>query len=313
VLRAAMAEAGLALLGLGADPVRAPVRVHPGSRYVAMAAYFRARGFRRDGAAMMCSTAALQVNVDAGPAAGWADRVAGIHVLGPALVALSAASPLLAGVETGWRSSRQRVWGRLDPGRCAPFPGRGDPAGAWASFALAAPVMFIRDLRTGSCRAVGEWVPLIDWVGGVRPLAGRRPTTADVDLHLTTLWPPLRLRGWLELRVLDTVPDRYWPGLAAVAATVLDDPVAFDEAVAAAEPIAGRWEDAARLGVRDPALAQAARGLVTAALDAVPSVLRGPVEAWAELVDAGRTPTDAVLERSRRDGVTACLSAEELS
>ena len=49
-------------------------------------------------------------------------------------------------------------------------------------------------------------------------LADRLPTAADVDLHLTTLWPPVRLRGWLELRVLDAVPAAWWPALAAIVA-----------------------------------------------------------------------------------------------
>jgi glutamate--cysteine ligase len=310
-LRAAIEAAGLHLLGVGLDPVRAPVRINPADRYRAMASYFGASAFMRDGAAMMCSTASLQINLEAGPPVGWADRIAHIHRLSPALAALGAASPLAGGRVTGFRSSRQAVWSRLDPGRCSPFPGHGDPAGAWVAFALAAPVMFVA--RPGGLTPMREHVPLVDWLSGRRPLDGRRPSHADIDLHLTTLWPPLRLRGWLELRVLDSVPSRWWPGLAALVAVMVDDPAAADHAAAAVEPVDGRWERATRLGIADPMILTAVRRLLAAALPAVPEPVRAAAEDWAELIEAGRTPADLVLGRARQDGPRSCLIAEELS
>jgi glutamate--cysteine ligase len=313
VVRSALAEAGLALLATGTDPVRGPVRVNPGDRYAAMATYFASMGYGPEAAAMMCSTASLQVNVEAGPESGWAERVAHIHRLSPALIALSASSPLIRGEHRGMRSERAGVWQRLDPSRCSPFVGRGDPAGAWASFALAAPVMLLRDPATGRQDPVRERVPLVSWLAGDRVLGGRRPTLADLELHATTLFPPLRLRGFLELRLLDAVPDRWWPGLAALTVAVLDDPTAADRAAEAVEPTVRRTADAARLGITDPQLATAARGLVAAALPAVPDSLRPAVEDWAELLDSGRTPADLVLERARRDGPLACLTDPDLS
>jgi glutamate--cysteine ligase len=313
VLRGALAEAGLALLATGADPARGPVRVNPGDRYAAMATYFASAGYGPEAAAMMCSTASLQVNVEAGPESGWAERVAHIHRLSPALIALSASSPLLHGRQRGMRSERAAVWQRLDPSRCSPFVGRGDPAGAWASFALAAPVMLLRDPATGRQDPVRERVPLVSWLAGDRVLGDRRPTLADLELHATTLFPPLRLRGFLELRLLDTVPARWWPGLAALTVAVLDDPLAADRAAEVVEPTVRRTADAARLGITDPGLAAAARGLVEAALPAVPDALRPAVEDWAQLLDTGRTPADLVLETARRGGPLACLTDPELS
>jgi ergothioneine biosynthesis glutamate--cysteine ligase EgtA len=313
VLRAALTDVGLGLLGLGADPLRPPVMVHAADRYASMAGYFAAAGHQRDGTAMMCSTASLQLNLDAGVASAWADRVAHVHLIGPALVALASCSPLLGGRETGRWGNRQSIWQRLDPGRCAPHLGRGEPAASWAAFALAAPVMMVRLPGSGRLAPVRERVPLVDWCTDRRRLGGRRPTAADLDLHLSTLWPPLRLRGWLEVRLLDAVPSQWWPGLAAIVATVIDHPGSAARAAAAAEPVADRWFDAARLGIRDPALLAAARGVVSAALAAAPASLRSTVEAWATLLERGRSPAHLVLDRARRDGPAACLTALELS
>ncbi|WP_432496458.1 glutamate-cysteine ligase family protein [Kineococcus auxinigenes] len=299
---AVLAADGIALLSTGTDLVREPGRVNPGSRYTAMERHFAALGHAVDGAAMMCSTASLQVNLDAGPAHRWPQRLEHVHRLLPALAALGACSPLLAGRTDGTRSTRQGVWRRLEPGRCtrpADSTGGPDPAGEWAAFALAAPVMLVRDAPQSPCRPVLEPVTLADWASGRRLLHGRRPTAADVDLHLSTLWPPVRLRGFLEVRVLDAVPAAWWPGLAAVVAAVVDDERAADAAAAVVDACGC---DTAR----------AARGLLDAALPAVPDALRGCVEAWAELLDAGHHPADLVLDRVRRDGPTGCLTAEEL-
>ncbi|HEY5841139.1 MAG TPA: glutamate-cysteine ligase family protein, partial [Mycobacterium sp.] len=111
VLRQAFAEAGLGLVLLGTDPLRPPKRVNPGGRYRAMEHFFTASGTGAAGAAMMTSTASVQVNLDAGPRGGWAERVRLAHALGPTLIAIAANSPMLAGRFTGVLSSRQQVWG----------------------------------------------------------------------------------------------------------------------------------------------------------------------------------------------------------
>src|SRR6476660_1816148 len=157
VLRSAFAEAGLGLVLLGADPLRAAKRVNPGDRYRAMERFFTASGTADAGAAMMTSTASIQVNLDAGPRDGWAERVRLAHALGPTMIAIAANSPLLTGQFTGWLSSRQQVWGALDSARFGPILGASgdDPTTDWARYALNAPVMLVND---------PDPQPVLDWV-----------------------------------------------------------------------------------------------------------------------------------------------------
>ena len=326
VLRRTLAGTGMGMAALGTDLGRQPVRVNPGPRYAAMEKHFAALGCAAPGRAMMTSTAALQVNLEAGPESGWEERVALAHRLGPVLVAVSACSPLLAGHETGWRSSRQRVWAHLDQARCGPVLGSGDPAHDWARYALAAPVMLVHDdggnessahdtgtggSATAEARPICERVSLGSWLDGSYDL-GPRPTVADVDYHLTTLFPPVRLRGFLEIRYLDAAPEPWWPALAAVTAILMDDPIAAavaDEATEATAGVEDVWNRAARLGLADPTLHRAARRCLAAALDRCPDALRPEVAALTELVDRAECPGDGVLRTARASSPAAALLA----
>ena len=116
-----------------------------------MEQHFDALGCAGSGKAMMSATAALQVNLDAGPAAGWDARLALISTMVPMLVAASASSPYLGGRSSGWHSMRQGTWQGIDRGRTAPVSG-GEPTAAWAQYALNAPVMLVRDGATEPCR-----------------------------------------------------------------------------------------------------------------------------------------------------------------
>ena len=235
VLKARFAQAGLGLVLLGVDPVRPARRVNPGGRYQAMEQFFEASGTGEAGAAMMTSTASVQVNLDAGPRSGWSERVRLAHALGPVMVAVAANSPVQHGSFTGWRSSRQRVWSQLDSARCGPILGeRGDdPASDWARYALRAPVMLVHGSEP---TPITQWVPFADWADGTVLLDDRRPTSADLDYHLTTLFPPVRPRGFLEIRYLDSTPDAVWPAVVFTLATLLDDPAAAAVAAEATEP-----------------------------------------------------------------------------
>ena len=300
-LRAALEPHGLALASLGADPARPAQRIIQLPRYTAMEEHFAAVGTRGVGLAMMCSTAALQVNLDAGPRRGWSDRVSLAHLLGPVLVAISACSPMLAGTQSGWRSMRQQVWGELDQARCGPTLLGAEPAQEWAGYALRAPVMLVRGPGTRA-EPVRAAVPFATWAAGRVRLGNRAPTRADLDYHLGTLFPPVRLRGFIELRCLDAVPARWWPALAAVTTVLLDDPVAADAAAEACEPVAGRWTAAARHGLGDPELAGAADRCLDAAVAASPPELTGEVEAYAALIATRRTPGDDLADRIARVG-----------
>jgi glutamate--cysteine ligase len=293
VLRSALAAAGFGAVPLGADPARAPRRINPAPRYAAMQRHFAAVGCVEPGTAMMTATAALQVNVDAGPEAGWADRLRLIHSLGPVLVAASASSPFLGGQASGWASMRQEAWHGIDHGRSDPVPGS-HPTEDWAAYALDAPVMLVRDGVEAA--PVIERVPFRAWLRGTASI-DRRPTVDDLDYHLTTLFPPVRPRGYVEIRCLDALPDRWWPALAALTATLVDDPVAADAAAGLTEPVRDAWVAAARDGLADPAVGAAVRGCVAVAVDRCDPLVRPDLERLAELVDAGRTPGDELRGR----------------
>jgi glutamate--cysteine ligase len=173
VLREVFAQNGLGLVLLGADPLRPAKRVNPGDRYRAMEQFFAASGTIEAGAAMMTSTASVQVNLDAGPRAGWAERVRLAHALGPTMIAIAANSPLLGAEFSGWRSTRQRVWSQLDSARCGPVLGTSgnNPVDDWVRYALKAPVMLVQGPETVP---MTEVIPFADWVDGRALLDGRR-------------------------------------------------------------------------------------------------------------------------------------------
>jgi len=107
-------------------------------------------------------------------------------------------------------------------------------------------------------------ITFADWIDGALP---EPPRTDDLDYHLGLLFPPVRPRGYLEVRFLDAQPAEEWFAPVAVMAALLDDDKATDAARDACEPVAGRWIDAARQGLADPEIARAARTVldVTAA------------------------------------------------
>jgi glutamate--cysteine ligase len=291
VLGAAFAKHGLGLVLLGADPLRPAKRVNPGARYRAMEQFFEASGTADAGAAMMTSTASVQVNVDAGPRDGWAARVRLAHALGPTMIAITANSPLLHGKFAGWRSARQRVWSQLDSARCGPILGANgdDPANDWSRYALRAPVMLVHE---PDAVPVSDWVPFVDWADGRTLLGGRRPTQADLDYHLTTLFPPVRPRGFLEIRYLDSVPDAVWPAVVFTLVTLLDDPRAAEIATEATESVATEWDRAARSGLADRRLHASAIRCVRAAADLAPPELRDAMARLVDQVEQGRSPAD---------------------
>jgi len=307
VLNEAFSQHGLGLVLLGADPLRPPQRVNPGDRYRAMERFFAASGTVDAGAAMMTSTASVQVNLDAGPRDGWADRVRLAHALGPTMIAISANSPLLGGQPSGWRSTRQRVWSRLDSARCGPVLGASgdDPAADWVSYALKAPVMLVQGADTV---AMTEVVPFADWADGRALLGGRRPTAADLDYHLTTLFPPVRPRGFLEIRYLDSTPDDVWPAVVFTLATLLDDPGAAEVAAEATEPVATEWDLAARVGLADERLRASALRCVRTVAELAPPELRAAMQRLTRQVELGRSSADDFTDLVAGSDVPAAVS-----
>jgi glutamate--cysteine ligase len=139
---------------------------------------------------------------------------------------------------------------------------------------------------------VSDWVPFVDWADGRTLLGGRRPTQADLDYHLTTLFPPVRPRGFLEIRYLDSVPDAVWPAVVFTLVTLLDNPRAAEIATEATESVATEWDRAARSGLADRRLHAAAVRCVRAAADFAPAELSDAMARLVDQVEQGRSPAD---------------------
>jgi glutamate--cysteine ligase len=310
VLRKAFAAAGLGLVSLGADPLRPTERINPGARYRAMEEFFVASNTGAAGAAMMTATASVQVNLDAGPQAGWADRVQLAHALGPTMVAIAANSPLLSGKFSGWRSTRQHVWSQLDSARCGPIltASGDDPGTDWALYALKAPVMLVHNAPEGTAVPVTHRLPFADWADGHELLGGRRPTRHDLEYHLTTLFPPVRPRQWLEIRYLDSLPAAIWPAVVFTLATLLDDPVAAGIAAEAVEPVATAWDTAARIGLDDQRIYTAANRCVAVAAERAPAELFDGMQRLLAAVERGRCPADDLSERVIENGIATTVT-----
>jgi glutamate--cysteine ligase len=305
-LRAALRRSDYGVAPLGSDPARPVSRINPNQRYAAMEQHFEAHGYPGPGRAMMTATAALQINLDAGRETGWSDRLAHIRALVPMLIAASATSPYLGGRSSGWHSMRQETWHGIDPGRSGPVA-TADPAEAWADYALAAPVMLAT--MAGRLWPVTTRITFGEWLSDPS-LIGRAATRADLDYHLTTLFPPVRPRGYVEIRCIDALPDSWWPAMAALAVTLIDDPVAADAAAEFCEPVAHEWESASRLGLTDPAIRTAATRCADVAARRCPATLRPEVESLAQLMADGRSLSNEFRIRIERHGPHRVLEEE---
>jgi len=266
---------GLELGTTGTDPYRSPRRVLDTPRYAAMNSRYDRLG--PDGVAMMCSTAGLQVCLDTGEAGQVANRWNALHALGPALLAAFANSTGLAGKPTGWASARTRVVLGAEPARSSPGETGDDPAGRWARRVLDTPMICFR--HGGDSWDVPGDITFADWIAGALPGV---PTTEDLDYHLSTMFTPVRPRGYFEVRYLDSQPPDDWsPAVALLIALFSADDV-VDAALDAAAPAAGRWLPAARHGLADRQVAAAAAAALELGLRnmhrlGLPPELSGPV------------------------------------
>ncbi len=247
-----IAAAGLAVEGRAAAPEGPPHRILELPRYRAMEQSFDRIG--PHGRSAMCSTAAVQVCVDAGARTAVAARWAAVHALGPVLLAAFANSPRMHGRRTGWKSTRWAAWMHADPTRTAPpaDPDPADPAAAWARRVLDAPVLCVR--RPGGW-LVPDSLTFAGWLRGGLPSP---PTLADLDYHVSTLFPPVRPRGHLEVRYCDMQPGKRWVLPVAVLTALLAEPSTIDVVRDICAPARTRWVSAARHGLGDRVLAQAA-------------------------------------------------------
>lgn len=220
--------------------------------------------------------AGVRVCVDAGTdEVDLRRRWAAAHAVGPVLAAVFANSPQPAGPCAGWRSSRTASLLPLQ----RPVAG-GDPRAAWTAYVLDSPTASgatFRSLLRGPHRV------------GV----------ADLRRHLDTLPAPVRARGHLELTIVDVPPGDGWQVAVAVAAVLVDDARAAEQALAATAGLpADAWTRAARDGLTDAGLARAARHCFTIAYAALARqgtarALRDAVADYADThVCRARCPAD---------------------
>jgi glutamate--cysteine ligase len=193
---------GIAWLGLGLQPLSPLDEIGwiPKKRYAIMREYLPRRGSRAP--IMMKQTASIQVNLDYSSEADAADKLRTAMALTPLLTALYANSPVAEGKLNGFMSFRAWAWRDTDPDRCGllPFVFR-DGAGFadYLSYALDVPMFFV---VRGE-----EWKP----ANGMtfrkfmkKGFEGQRATLADFELHLSTLFPEVRLKRYIEIRGADS-------------------------------------------------------------------------------------------------------------
>ena len=239
-LAAVLENEGIELIARGVDPTTPLTHSRlwvEGERYRRMAAHYARRG--PWGRRMMRQTAALHINLDAPgpPFEAWAVANAAI----PALIAAFANSPRVEGVASGHRSARAAQWRNLDPTRTG-VGGAGDPVGDYLAVALGADAFLLGP----------EGEP-------ARPFESHlgRATSEDWDRHLTTLFPEVRPRGYLEVRAVDALPLTLALLPVALLVGLLFDDRARSRALAALpRPDLSAVERAGRLGLDDVDVAQ---------------------------------------------------------
>lgn len=268
-LREAFAEQGTALVPLGLDPwhdTDAVPQQLPQQRYRAMDAYLARIG--PHGATMMRNTSSIQVNVDIGEGSTAQTRWVTANLLAPIITATFASSP-----SPQARSTRAWIWQRLDPTRTG-MPAWDDidsvdPIDDIVRQVLKADVMYLD--RPDAPSLEPGW-SFADWVRSGHPEMGR-PTTTDLEVHISTLFPEVRPRGGhLEIRGIDGIPARWWSVPLVLTASILYNDQAADSAIEILEPIAddldATWRRAARRGLDDPTVGPMAAGIARLAVEA---------------------------------------------
>ena len=302
---------GLSFLALGHDPLwsRADIPVMPKARYDIMRAYMpKVGGLGLD---MMLRTCTVQANLDFASEEDMADKFRLSLALQPLATALWANSPFVEGKPTGWLSTRARVWTDTDPDRTGLLAFVFEPGfgfSRYVDYALDVPMYFVKrggryvDLSGRSFRQfMAEGLPDLP--------EGDRPTSKDWADHLTTAFPEVRLKTYLEMRGSDVGKQPMLDALPAFWAGLLYDRAAL----AAAWDLVKGWSrqdrealrlDAARIGLKAQvagrSLQDVAKDVLAIAEQAL--VRRGADEAryldpLHAIADTGLTNADRMLER----------------
>jgi glutamate--cysteine ligase len=197
-------ELGLGFLGLGMwpDKARSDLPVMPKGRYKIMLNYMPKVGTL--GLDMMLRTCTIQVNLDYSSEADMVKKFRVGLALQPVATALFANSPLTEGKPNGFRSFRSHIWEDTDPDRTGMLPfvfEEGFGYERYLDYALDVPMYFV--YREGKYIDVaGEsFRAFLD--GKLPQLPGEKPRMADFVDHLSTIFPEVRLKSFLEMRGAD--------------------------------------------------------------------------------------------------------------
>ncbi len=209
-------EMGIGFLGLGYHPKWPLSKFEwmPKERYVIMGDYMPSRGGM--GLDMMLATCTVQVNLDFCSEATMVKMFRVALALQPVATALWANSPFKEGRPSGYLSYRSHIWTDTDPDRCGDIPfvfEEGFGFERYVDYILDVPMYFIR--RDGRyINAAGQ--SFRDFMNAKLPaLPGEVPTIDDWEDHLTTVFPEVRLKTFLEMRGADGGP---WGRLCALPA-----------------------------------------------------------------------------------------------
>jgi glutamate--cysteine ligase len=222
---------GIGFLGLGMTPnwSRAEIPIMPKGRYRIMTAYMPKVGGH--GLDMMYRTCTVQTNLDY---SGEADMVKKLRVslaLQPVATAMFANSPFTEGKPNGFLSFRSEIWRDTDPDRSGMLPWAFEPGMGferYVDYALGVPMYFVKrgeryiDVAGQSFRDLMQ--------GRLPGLPGERATISDWANHISTIFPEVRLKRYLEMRGADGGPWRRLPALPAYWAGLLYDDDSLDAA-----------------------------------------------------------------------------------
>jgi len=242
-VKAVAAELGIGFVGLGYQPKwpMSEMPWMPKGRYAIMRRYMPTRGSL--GLHMMQGTCTVQVNLDFDSEATMVQMMRIGLALQPVITALFANSPFKEGKPTGFLSYRSHIWTDTDPDRCGALPFAfedGFGFERYVDYVLDVPMYFV--YRNGTYIDVAGQ-SFRDFLDGRLPgLPGERPTLADWESHLTTVFPDVRLKRYLEMHGADGGPWNRLCALPAFWVGLLYDDTARD----AAWDLVKDWTEAER-------------------------------------------------------------------
>jgi glutamate--cysteine ligase len=215
------APLGIGIMGLGHSPLwtREETPVMPKGRYAIMRAYMPKVGTR--GLDMMFRTCTVQVNLDFSSEADMVKKLRVSLALQPLATALFASSPFTEGKLNGYKSMRSEIWRDTDNDRAGMLHFAFD-AGmsyeAYVDWALDVPMYFVKRGDTYHDVSGASFRDLL--TGNLKQMPGTRATISDWANHMSTLFPEVRLKRYLEMRGADAGPSdmlvaqsAFWVGL----------------------------------------------------------------------------------------------------